>query len=571
MCLSNIITAMTVLILLSGVMLSGFIYKNNMATSAYAQEGSDIGEQVPMIGTNLRGDFTSMKQTSETPSSFLPKDYYDISFREIRDAGMNHIRYVFYWESYERDPESFMNEILLVAQTADKWGIQVIYDNHQFHTSSWLNEDRGTGFPVSLFSHDPAYVYDGGGGTKYQTAVIWWTNWWNRNITDSEGRDGWDLQAQFLEKIVSVVDDHPSTLGYEILNEPQIHSEDEWQKIGTYNTFMTKELRSVTDKTIFFSMQIPVNFSSDDEVITTPENLAKMVPEDKNNTVFKVTTYGIPYQTGYQGKKFDAFMQAADIAGVPLYVGEWNNIARDKVLDVEGNTEFIINEKTSDINQTQMNDFVKTFKERNVWGWAYWSWNYKEHDIPNYNLIDVTDEGDIEPTKYFQYLKNTIASEYGNSTVLPPFDSTGVENEPTAFIVTSFVKGKGHSISGHSENLAVSDFAIQPESSSIIFTLNGNNNATKGGPIELTLPTMMISGINMVSYGDEEISYRMVSQRNASTTIVLDIPSGTTESVEISGAKVIPEFSPIGLFAVLLLPFAILIGLGRNVANKNRG
>ena len=39
-----------------------------------------------------------------------------------------------------------MDELEQVANAADKNGIKVIYDNHQWHTSSWL-EDRGTGFP----------------------------------------------------------------------------------------------------------------------------------------------------------------------------------------------------------------------------------------------------------------------------------------------------------------------------------------------------------------------------------------------------------------------------------------
>jgi hypothetical protein len=49
--------------------------------------------------------------------------------------------------------------------------------------------------------------------------------------------------AEFLKKIVNSVDNHPSTLGYEILNEPQIHSDNQWKKVGEFNTFMVKELR----------------------------------------------------------------------------------------------------------------------------------------------------------------------------------------------------------------------------------------------------------------------------------------------------------------------------------------
>jgi len=63
--------------------------------------------------------------------------------------------------------------------------------------------------------------------------------------------------ALLCKKIVKIVDHHKSTLGYEILNEPQVHISDEWQKIGKYNSFITNQIRKVTDKTIVYSMNVP--------------------------------------------------------------------------------------------------------------------------------------------------------------------------------------------------------------------------------------------------------------------------------------------------------------------------
>ena len=53
-----------------------------------------------------------------------------------------------------RDPFSFINELVTVAQTADRFGIKVLYDNHQYHTTSWLYSKRGTGFPSFLFENN---------------------------------------------------------------------------------------------------------------------------------------------------------------------------------------------------------------------------------------------------------------------------------------------------------------------------------------------------------------------------------------------------------------------------------
>ena len=68
--------------------------------------------------------------------------------------------------------------------------------------------------------------------------------------------------AAFLNKIVNVVDNHSSTLGYEILSEPHVDSANQWSKIGEFNTFMVGELRNATQKTIAYSMNVPVDLNS---------------------------------------------------------------------------------------------------------------------------------------------------------------------------------------------------------------------------------------------------------------------------------------------------------------------
>ena len=200
-----------------------------------------------LIGVNMLGYYTSLPQTRDFKNPF-PDNYYDQSFKIIKDGGMNHVRYVYYWESYVKNPTAFINELKFAATLADKYGLKIIYDNHQFHTSSWLNPQRGTGFPNFLFQNNSEYAYGSGGGPKYPSAVAWWTHWWNREITDVNGTDGWTLQSQFLKKVVSTVDSHPSTVGYELLSEPQVHSVDQWDKVGKYNTFLADELRKVLEE-----------------------------------------------------------------------------------------------------------------------------------------------------------------------------------------------------------------------------------------------------------------------------------------------------------------------------------
>jgi hypothetical protein len=368
---------------------------------------------VPYLGVDMSGFYTRDPQ-ARNPSYDLPANYLEDSFRIMSEAGMNHVRFVFYWESYVKDPASFMNELNAVANAADKWGIKVIYDNHQFHTSSWLNPQRGTGFPSFLFENNPMYPSGGGGGTKYPAAQLWWTDWWNRSVKDVNGNDGWTLLVEFLKKIVTTVDSHPSTLGYEILSEPQVHNVDQWEKIGQFNTLITDELRTLTQKTIAYSMNIPVDLKG--PIGLNPENLAKMAPANKTNVVFKISLYGLPSPDSYQGDRLNIFVQAGKLAGVPLYVGEWNNVVRQSSINEQGEIVTEINPDLSNINQTEANLIVKTFKDVGVWGMAYWQWNVDTHQIANYNLISTDATGAIQTTNYFDIVKNAYSSIYPEIT-----------------------------------------------------------------------------------------------------------------------------------------------------------
>lgn len=392
----------------------------------YATEGEDKSidmsssshisdKNVPFMGVNVRGFYTNIQYYTDRYSSAppFPSDYYENSFKLISQGGLNHVRYVFYWEAYEKNPSLFMKELETVARTADKYGLNILYDNHQYHTSSWLDPTNGTGFPASLFKSNPdSYPQGGGGEPKDKSSNIWWTKWWNRSVEDTNGNDGWALQLQFLKKIVNTVDSHPSTIGYEILNEPQIHSDDQWTKVGKYNTFIVNELRKITQKTIAYSQQIPTSIANNPitSITMTPKNIAKMAPDNKSNVVFKFTLYGSPYDDKYQRDKLNIFVRGGELAGVPLYVGEWNNVKREKVNDEESNIVFYkIDRQASDIDQKKADLFVQEFKQLRVWGWAFWNWNYIPHPAPNLNLILIREDGSINTTKYYEILKKAVS------------------------------------------------------------------------------------------------------------------------------------------------------------------
>lgn len=368
---------------------------------------TEVDNQEPINGVAMKGANVSVKQNNyDVPSP--PPNYIDDSFRLISEAGLNHVRFLIYWEAYEMNPEAFMKEIQSVAAAGDKWGVKIIYDNHQWHTSSWL-ERKGTGFPTSVFENNSKYVKGGGGNTPDPAAKLFWTDWWNRSVKDSQGRDAWISMADFLKKIVTEVDNRSSTLGYEILSEPHVNNVDDWPKIGEFNTIIVGELRNITQKTIAYSMNVPVDLKS--PINITPENLAKMAPADKQNVVFKISVYGVPDRDAYQKQRFDTFLKTRDLTGIPIYIGEWNNVVRTPG---EGGV-FKLNPALSDLTEDNADKILQAFKNVGVWGTAFWKWDYRAADTASFNLV-LNNNGTLVPTKYYDILKNAVATVYGNTT-----------------------------------------------------------------------------------------------------------------------------------------------------------
>ena len=375
---------------------------NATSLGSYASTTNVISGQ-PINGVVMKGAFVNMKQ-HDNGSPEAPQDYIDDSLKMISKAGLDHARFLFYWEAYERDPKAFMKEIESVAKAGDKYGVKIIYDNHQWHTSSWL-EDKGTGFPWSLFE-DSKYSKGGGGNTPDKAAQSFWKDWWDRSVKD-DGKDGWTQMVDFLKKIVLVVDNHSSTLGYEILSEPHVDNIDQWSKIGKFNSFITKELRDITSKTIVYSMNVPVDLNS--QIKISPENLAKMAPSSKQNIAFKISVYGVPNRDDYQKERFNLFLDTRDLTGVPLYIGEWNNVVRTK----EGGI-FKINPGASEFTKSNAGKILEAFKKEGVWATAFWKWDYRDADTASFNLINDK-SGKLVPTKYFGILEDTVKNVYGSS------------------------------------------------------------------------------------------------------------------------------------------------------------
>ena len=402
------------MILVSSVPILSFflavVFTSSTFLSSHASTSEPILNQA-INGVVMKGVFVGMKQNGNDPP-LAPDNYIENSLKMISNAGLNHVRFVFYWEAYEKDPEAFMNEIKSVADAADKYGLKIIYDNHQWHTSSWF-EEKATGFPWSLFEGE--YSRGGGGNTDNKGAQEFWADWWDRSVKGDDGKDGWTLMAEFLKEIVLTVDNHSSTIGYEILSEPHVDNKGHWSKIGKFNSFITAQLRNITDKTIVYSMNVPIDLNS--HINISPKNLAKMAPSDKENIAFKVSVYAVPEGDGYQEKRFDLFLETSDLTGVPLYIGEWNNVVRTKE---DGITK--LNPDLSELTKTDAKKILNSLKKAEVWGTAFWRWDYQKVDTDNFNLVSDKN-GKLVPTKYLGILEESVEGVYGSPVDKSTFDT----------------------------------------------------------------------------------------------------------------------------------------------------
>lgn len=129
---------------------------------------------------------------------------------------------------------------------------------------------------------------------------------------------------------------------------------------------------------------------------------------------------------------------------------------------------------------------------------------------------------------------------------------------PTETKVTATLDGKNYDVTSKSTTSTATEATIQSSQSVTV-------KFDKAGDVELTLPKTMISGINSVMAGNQEIlqGTPMVNA-DGSSTVKFTLPEGST-TVVIKGATVVPEFPVIA--AILAGTIAAIIGYTRFARN----
>jgi hypothetical protein len=216
----------------------------------------------------------------------------------------------------------------IIANAADKNSVMCIYDNHQWECSSWLG--WGIGMPNSL---------------------------------------------------VVVLKDRKSTLGFEILNEPEVFRLTDYYKVGVYHDFMVKEIRKITDKPLLFCWALSHG------VIDNPILQALVAPATKDNVIYDGHAYPPSIDRMAYFRSISLLM-----GNVPLYIGEFNSGFIDG----------------TSLTQDQVSGHIQNLKDFATYGWALWRWSYIPYkNISAFNMTQIVNSR-IRPGPNFNYLKESI-------------------------------------------------------------------------------------------------------------------------------------------------------------------
>lgn len=295
---------------------------------------------------------------------------YAAQLAQIKDAGFNVVRAVMDWGAYDDDPSGFVAGLKSLADAADQAGLCVLYDNHQWSTSKSFG---GDGFPTAFTA-------------AYGDEATFWADYWN-NAISRDGKNVWDLQYAYLEKVVATVDARASTLGYEILNEPRVDTCEQFAKLGSMHTSIGARLRARTSKAIHFDRASNLGCTQwNDPALET-----QIRPANVPNVVYHPHIYapGTPlYPTcGPTSCQPELSYEVAlgQAMGAPVFVGEWGQL--------EGGQ-----------SQSLTDTYVAEMKKAGV-GWAYWSWD----PVWQYAMKDLS----YQNTENYTYVVTSLATMDG--------------------------------------------------------------------------------------------------------------------------------------------------------------
>lgn len=299
-----------------------------------------------------------------------------IQFPEMASSGFNFVRIPLGWTETPPSWLSGSNNVTSLATAADANGLHVVYSFYQ---------DQGVLFPPEVMA-----VYPGGssaGNTPYYLDQV-----------TVDGVDLWTYQFDnYWKPLITEVDSHPSTIGYEILNEPKSSSCGN-SCLQSYHTWFAEHIRTLTSKTIIFG-----SYGYD-----TKPSKAIAPPSSVGNLAIDVHVYNSPYNpttlfAGYQS------LAAANNWKVEL--GEFGPCSAN-----------VCSSLSTNYVSGFVNNYVKAAYE-NGFAQAYWIWDCQTDGFPPNdvallgNTTSTSCDTNPQPNQLEKILSSTDSLYYSGSEV----------------------------------------------------------------------------------------------------------------------------------------------------------
>lgn len=177
--------------------------------------------------SSLRGvDYNSMLCGCNIQSITPPPS----SFSMISSSGWNLIKVYLSWVTYQNNPSTYITNLKAVASSAESNGIYVIYN---------MGATADAGCSDNVW---PCTMYNICNNGDAGPCPAFWSALYANQITPDDWSAQWN---NFWSPIINAVGSNPSTLGYEILNEPLNPGSAPASQIQQYNQYFAGKMRSV--------------------------------------------------------------------------------------------------------------------------------------------------------------------------------------------------------------------------------------------------------------------------------------------------------------------------------------
>ncbi len=268
-----------------------------------------------------------------------------------RDWGFNFVRYLIFWSKIEPEPgvydDVYLNEVAEQMDWFADAGIHVVLDMHQDLWGPSLNKC----FPGEIYNGAPAWATLTDGLHNVNTCQFGWETLYLSpdltrafdNFFDYEGKhpELQDHYAAMWAHVAAKFKDHPSVLGYELMNEPWHGSGlfkerkfDETKMHGFIQRMIDAIRKADNDSWIFFEPRaglVNQGLPSYIPPLKDPRHGAQRLVYFPH--IYLSSLASRTYQSGAKDFKnwFENRRKEMEVLKTPLVVGEWG---------VQGSTDY---------------------------------------------------------------------------------------------------------------------------------------------------------------------------------------------------------------------------------------